>query len=262
MNSWADLVKGFGGDLLAETPLGVWAAAVTVWTTIEIAAGDRSSWRERGANLFAGALVLLSMWAMLPGLSAIVRGLLSPIGWKPLVLDAHLPSWAAAVVFLAFYDVAYYWFHRAQHALPALWRIHAIHHSSTELTASSYARQHALEHALQTVCVLTPILPFVALTPAGFAWVAVIGAVLQFGAHAAVPVSLGRWLISPRQHRVHHSDDRTLSSSNFAAFFPILDVVFGTYRPPQTVETTGLHSGRRLTRITDILLAPFFRRPL
>lgn len=261
MNSWADLVKGFAGDLVAQTPIGVWAAAVTVWTAIEIAAGDRSSWRERGANLFAGALVLLSMWAMLPALSAIVRELLSPIGWRPLVLDAHLPSWAAAVVFLALYDAAYYWFHRAQHALPALWRIHAIHHSSTELTASSYARQHALEHALQTLCVLTPLLPFVALTPAGFAWVAALGAFIQFGVHSNVRVSLGVWLISPRIHRIHHATCPEVSGSNFASLLPIYDCMFGTYRAHTRTTSVGLHSGRRLGLI-DLITAPFQRRPL
>lgn len=261
MNSWADLVKDGASDLVAQTPIGVWAAAVTVWTAIEIAAGDRSSWRERGANLFAGALVLLSMWAMLPALSGIVRALLSPIAWRPLVLDTHLPSWAAAVLFLALYDAAYYWFHRAQHAIPALWRIHAIHHSSTELTASSYARQHALEHALQTLCVLTPILPFVALTPAGFAWVAALGAFIQFGAHSALRFSLGAWFISPRIHRIHHAACPDDSGSNFASFLPLYDRIFGTYRSTAATASVGLHSGRRL-RLGDFITAPFQRRPL
>lgn len=261
MNSWVDLLKDGASDLVAQTPIGVWAAAVTVWTVIEIAAGDRSSWRERGTNLFAGALVLLSMWAMLPALSGIVRALLSPISWRPLVLDTHLPSWAAAVLFLALYDAAYYWFHRAQHAIPALWRIHAIHHSSTELTASSYARQHALEHALQTLCVLTPILPFVALTPAGFAWVAALGAFVQFGAHTSLRFSFGAWLISPRLHGVHHAACPVESGSNFASFLPLYDRLFGTYRPASTATAVGLHSGRRLS-VTQLLTAPFERRPL
>jgi sterol desaturase/sphingolipid hydroxylase (fatty acid hydroxylase superfamily) len=261
VNSWADLVERFASDLVAQTPLGVWAAAVTVWTAIEIAAGDRSSWRERAANLFSGALVLVSMWAMLPALSAIVRGLLSPVGWRPLVLDTYLPSWAAALLFLALYDAAYYWFHRAQHAVPALWRIHAIHHSSTELTATSYARQHALEHALQTLFVLTPLLPFVALTPAGFAWVALLGAIIQFGAHSNLRWSLGVWLISPRLHRVHHAACPVTSRSNFASVLPLYDRVFGTYRAPAEECPVGLHSGRRLG-LADLLTAPFQRRPL
>jgi sterol desaturase/sphingolipid hydroxylase (fatty acid hydroxylase superfamily) len=258
---WADLVKGVASDLVAQTPIGVWAAAVTVWTVIEIAAGDRSSWRERGTNLFAGAVVLLSMWVMLPALSGLVRWLLAPMGWRPIVLDAHLPSWVAALAFLALYDAAYYWFHRAQHAVPVLWRIHAIHHSSTELTATSYARQHALEHALQTLFVLTPLLPFVALTPAGFAWVALLGAFVQFGAHSNLRFSLGLWLISPRLHRVHHAACSEDSGSNFASFLPLYDRVFGTYRAQAVTASVGLHSGRRLG-ITDLLTAPFQRRSL
>ncbi|MER8501687.1 sterol desaturase family protein [Mesorhizobium sp. M0195] len=32
-------------------------------------------------------------------------------------------------------DFFYYWIHRAQHAVPFLWRMHATHHSIRELTA-------------------------------------------------------------------------------------------------------------------------------
>lgn len=252
----------FASELAATTPLGLWAAAAGGWTLLEVAAGHRRGWRERALNVGAGLLVLLSMWASLSAVSTITRAALSAAPWRPLVLDAVMPAPLAAVLFLGVYDLAYYGFHRLQHAWTPLWRIHAVHHSAHDLTATAYARQHPTEHVLQTLCVLLPVLPFVALTPAGFAWVALFGAFLQFGAHSALPLSFGPWLISPRLHRIHHAADPTLSGTNFAAFFPAIDILFGTYRAPHPVAATGLHSGRTLTTLTAIVLAPFRKQPL
>src|SRR5262245_32704591 len=45
-------------------------------------------------------------------------------------------------------DLFYYWMHRAQHAVPLLWRFHSLHHSITELNATN-SYHHATEEILK-----------------------------------------------------------------------------------------------------------------
>jgi sterol desaturase/sphingolipid hydroxylase (fatty acid hydroxylase superfamily) len=60
-----------------------------------------------------------------------------------------------------------------------------------------------------------------------------------FFAHANLRLELGRWSwmgTAPQLHRLHHSADPAHTGTNFAQFFPLLDVAFGTYRAPAAGE--------------------------
>ena len=65
---------------------------------------------------------------------------------------ATLPLWAQVVVFLVASDFLLYWIHRAFHR-PAMWKYHAVHHSSEELDWISAARFHPVNIFLGTVAV-------------------------------------------------------------------------------------------------------------
>src|SRR3954468_19898203 len=60
---------------------------------------------------------------------------------------AQLPLWLQALVYLVGADVWMYWVHRAFHR-PAIWKYHAIHHSSTDLDWISATRFHPVNIAL------------------------------------------------------------------------------------------------------------------
>ena len=74
----------------------------------------------------------------------------------------------------------------------------------------------------------------------GFDLLTVYGAMALFATwgfvnHANVRLRLGPLtpLISgPQWHRIHHGRDPEYHDANFAAFFPVIDLVFGTYRRP------------------------------
>src|SRR5258706_15193675 len=55
----------------------------------------------------------------------------------------------------------------------------------------------------------------------------------------------------PHLHRIHHSRLPEHQDKNFAAFFPIFDLLFGTYYPPSRAEypATGLINGEQLNVI-------------
>jgi sterol desaturase/sphingolipid hydroxylase (fatty acid hydroxylase superfamily) len=57
--------------------------------------------------------------------------------------------------------------------------------------------------------------------------------------HANIRLSLGPLtsiFSGPQWHRLHHAIDPDCRDRNFAAYFPILDIVFGTYRAPRQDE--------------------------
>ncbi len=65
---------------------------------------------------------------------------------------AQLPLWLQAVIFLVASDLMMYWIHRAFHR-PAMWKYHAVHHSSEELDWISAARFHPVNIFLGSVLV-------------------------------------------------------------------------------------------------------------
>jgi sterol desaturase/sphingolipid hydroxylase (fatty acid hydroxylase superfamily) len=80
--------------------------------------------------------------------------------------------------------------------------------------------------------------------------------------HANLRLRLGLLtpiLCGPHVHRIHHSNLIRHRDKNFAQFFPIFDVVFGTYYRPGRDEfpTTGTQSMASDSRLGDVLARPF-----
>lgn len=178
--------------------------------------------------------------------------LMRPLTGPPLL---DLGMWAVLLVpFL--WDFFYYWTHRAQHAIPFLWRFHAVHHSIERLAAGS-GFHHPMEAAVRAVLVTVP-LSFVTTQP----WIA--GAVLGLQGiylHSEVRPHFGRlaWIVCDnRVHRIHHSLEAQHFDKNFGAFTLIWDKLFGTAHFPQNHEwpDVGLDDRSEPRTVSDWLLQP------
>ena len=157
-------------------------------------------------------------------------------------LDMAHPE-LALLAWLFFYDFLYYWTHRLQHTRP-LWPVHALHHGDPSLNATTTFREHWLEDVMRLATIYAP-LGFVTLDhpPAGMllADVGLLYAIAYYPIflHSNVRVGLGplNWLLAtPQLHRIHHSVEPRHRDRNFALFFPLLDVAFGTYWHPKRGE--------------------------
>jgi sterol desaturase/sphingolipid hydroxylase (fatty acid hydroxylase superfamily) len=143
------------------------------------------------------------------------------------------PRWLMILEMILFADFVYYWIHRLAHTVPALWRFHAVHHSSEHLRWTSALRAHPLEmywHAVIALPLFFLGFPFDALVA-----LLSFSALYSFVIHANVNVSSGRLsyvLNSPRYHAWHHARDVECGTVNFAGFFPVFDALFGTYKHP------------------------------
>lgn len=171
-----------------------------------------------------------------------------------------LPAWLGIPIAVLYYDFAYYWFHRAQHTFPILWRYHKVHHSIEHMGAGS-GYHHFSEIALKDLAVFLP-LGMLSLEGAGIA-LAVIGFWGGY-VHSNVSLHLGplsRWIQDNRSHRIHHSVEKRHFDKNFGFPSMVWDRLFGTAHFPAKDEwpQTGL-ADQREPRTIGAYLAPNHRK--
>ena len=169
---------------------------------------------------------------------------------------------AATLLSLLIFDFFYYWYHRSEHKYPWLWAIHKLHHLDPGINVSTNLRHHWLEDVGRIPIITIPMAILFDLSPRvggaiGFAFSA-----WTYFIHANLKVSLGRlsWLVDgPQLHRIHHSKLAQHYDRNFAAFFPIWDVIFGTYYHPGRGEfpPTGVIDEPQVTTLREAAWLPF-----
>lgn len=143
--------------------------------------------------------------------------------------------WASALVTLLAVEFVSYWVHRAHHAVPCLWRLHAVHHSDTAPDVTTTHRHHPGEAligamaAVPTFWLLGPSFEAAAAVTAFWAVVATFShANLSVGPMAQRIV--GWAVVTPDYHRVHHCADRQYANTQFGTVTPLFDHLFGTSR--------------------------------
>jgi sterol desaturase/sphingolipid hydroxylase (fatty acid hydroxylase superfamily) len=173
-------------------------------------------------------------------------------------------KWSIALHVLAYllaYDFCYYWYHRVQHRLHIGWRIHRLHHSDKALNVTTAARHHWLEEPLKVFAVSVPLAFIFDLPPLMVGWFAFAFGAWGFFIHSNLRVGFGPLqylLVSPQSHRVHHSDQPQHLDKNFAAIFPIWDLIFGTFYRVTRDEypTTGLNDHADYHSVASAVLSP------
>jgi sterol desaturase/sphingolipid hydroxylase (fatty acid hydroxylase superfamily) len=158
-------------------------------------------------------------------------------------------------------DFFLYVLHRLQHASDILWQEHLLHHCDENVNVTTASRSHILDIVLTAVFVTIPMSLLFRLEPVEIALLAMLSVAWNYFAHANLRVSFGPlwWLAtSPQYHRIHHSLEARHRDRNFAVWFPLWDIMFGTaYRPlPGEYPATGVE-GVRVETIPDAYLQPF-----
>jgi sterol desaturase/sphingolipid hydroxylase (fatty acid hydroxylase superfamily) len=147
---------------------------------------------------------------------------------------AQLPLWIQAAIFLIGSDLMMYWMHRAFHR-PAMWKYHAVHHSSEELDWISAARFHPVNIFLGSVA-SDVVLLLAGISPNVLVFLGPFTTAHSAFVHANLNWTLGPFryaLAGPVFHRWHHTAADRGGDKNFAPTFPIIDVLFGTYYMPE-----------------------------
>jgi sterol desaturase/sphingolipid hydroxylase (fatty acid hydroxylase superfamily) len=240
--------------LLAREPairlaafLGVFAA-MAAW---EAAAPRRARATTRRArwpgNLGIVAVDTLLVRLVAPTSAVALAALAQSRGWGVLGALA-LPSWLEVVVAVALLDLAIWAQHVVFHRVPALWRLHRMHHADLDLDVSSGARFHPLEILLSIAIKFMVIVALGAPALAVLIFEVALNACSMFNhSNVAIPArvdaTLRRLLVTPDMHRVHHSARRDETDSNFGFCLPWWDRLFGTYREAPRAGHDGMTIG-------------------
>ncbi len=189
-------------------------------------------------------------------------------GWGLLNAFA-LPGWAALLLAVVALDLAIYLQHVMFHAVPALWRLHRVHHADPDFDVTTGARFHPIEIVLSMLIKFAVIAVLGAPAAAVLVFEVLLNATAMFNhANLRLPAGVDRilrlLLVTPDMHRVHHSMEVAEANSNFGFNLPWWDRLFGTYRAaahlPQehmAIGVEGLTGDERCVRLPGMLALPF-----
>lgn len=159
-----------------------------------------------------------------------------------------VPAWLALVAGWALLDLAVYLQHIMFHAVPALWRLHRVHHSDLDFDVTTGVRFHPAEIILSLIVKFSAIVVIGTPAAAVVLFEVLLNAASIFN-HSNVLISPRidgplRWLIvTPDMHRVHHSIARDETNSNFGFNLAVWDRLFGTYRAQPRAGHQGMVIG-------------------
>lgn len=159
-----------------------------------------------------------------------------------------VPSWAAIVLGVVLLDLAIYLQHVLVHAVPALWRLHRMHHADLEFDVTTGARFHPIEILLSMVLKMMVITALGAPAVAVLVFEVLLNATAMFNhSNVRIPHRLDRVLrlvvVTPDMHRIHHSVVPRETNSNFGFNLPWWDRLFGTYRAEPAAGQIGMTIG-------------------
>ncbi|MCS6925868.1 MAG: sterol desaturase family protein [Candidatus Binatia bacterium] len=177
-----------------------------------------------------------------------------------------LPFWAAVAVTLLGLDFAVYLQHVMFHAVPALWRLHRVHHADLGFDATTGLRFHPLEIFLSLGLKVAVVIVLGAVPWAVVAFEVILNAASIFNhGNVTIPEYIDRWLrwviVTPDMHRIHHSTQVVETNSNFGFSVSWWDRLCGTYRAHPAGGQLGMEIGlsdyRSPLNLGQLLLLPF-----
>jgi sterol desaturase/sphingolipid hydroxylase (fatty acid hydroxylase superfamily) len=250
------------GIELVTRPLLFVALAALAFLPLEHIAAAHAQRRRRFATDLAFATagqVLVQLGLVL--VTGLVLARLDAVAAERLlfagIADRGARFAADVLVGLLLFELGGYVYHRLAHAVPALWRLHEVHHSSETMDWLASFRQHPLEIVLVTLAQNAPlVLLGVPLGAHATVLVALKLATVFVHANVRVPIGPLRFIVAtPRFHHRHHQ--RGGAVANFASFLPFIDALFGSYSDA-TSDRFGVE--RKLPdSFVGLLLAPLRR---
>jgi sterol desaturase/sphingolipid hydroxylase (fatty acid hydroxylase superfamily) len=183
------------------------------------------------------AIVVIPLMTLLSVGGATLIG--SHARWIELRSTEHWSAWLLVPLTILAMDGANWLAHYADHRFDPLWRFHALHHSQEELSVLTSFRAHPLMH---TTGFILATIPVMALMPTRAIAPVLITAYVCVGTlqHANLRWTfgpVGRMIVSPAYHRLHHATDD--QAVNLGVVLTIWDVLAGYARFPARGDAVG-----------------------
>lgn len=214
-------------------------AACWALETIIPAVRARGAGAARVRHLVLGGINAVPAVGVAVGLG-LADGVTRMNGWGVLG-RLEVSAVAAGTVSFFALDLCQYASHVLMHKVPALWRVHAVHHHAEHLESTTAFRFHTLEVVVQGLV----LVPLVMVAGVRVHDIAVYNAILipmSMFHHANVRLprgverSLGLLVVTPGLHRMHHARWQPLTDSNYSAVLTVWDRLFGTLSSSEKPE--------------------------
>ena len=177
---------------------------------------------EMGSAAGAGAAVYFSQ--------LVANG----FGWGLELWPNSWPILAQICIGLLIHEFFAYWLHRAFHEAPALWPIHAIHHSIERMNVLVTGRTHLFSAFVSRSILLAPLY-LAGATDEVFAAVAAVTLWSANLAHANIKMRFPAWILpiitTNLTHHLHHDRDIAVGNGNYGSVLLVYDRIFRTYIP-------------------------------
>jgi sterol desaturase/sphingolipid hydroxylase (fatty acid hydroxylase superfamily) len=245
-------------------------SAMALWEWLAprrlMVAGRRPRWP---GNLGILLVDILAVRLLVPTTAVGVALIAAERGWG-LLPQLDLPLWATIAVGVIVLDLVIYIQHVVFHHVPALWRLHRMHHADLDIDVTTGVRFHPLEILLSLAIKMAAVAALGVPAPAVLIFEVLLNATSMFNhSNVALPLRLepiARWIVvTPQMHQVHHSIVRAETDSNFGFNLPWWDRLFGTYRAKPAAGEQDVVIGLPVFRdvaeskIVQLLTQPFRR---
>ena len=196
-------------------------------------------WADLGFYFFNGVIPTLALTALL-GLAVPLIAPLYATGLYSWMGAIPIPIKFALAIIVG--DIGAYWGHRWSHEIPFLWSFHKIHHQAEQIDWLVTSRAHPIDMIFLKFCGVIAIYLFgfaqgsIGQGTALMSIYVVVGGLWAFFVHANLSWRFGgleKYIATPAFHHWHHSNESSESiDKNYAAIFPFVDRLFGTYFLP------------------------------
>jgi len=153
-------------------------------------------------------------------------GLLQMIDW---------PVWAELFIALVILDfIAQYFVHFLLHKVPALWRLHLVHHSDKKVDVTTGTRHHPLDFLLRETFALIAI-AITGMPISFYLFYRILSVLFTYFTHAniALPLAVDKAIsyifVTPNMHKFHHHNELPWTDSNYGNMLSVWDRLFGTF---------------------------------
>ena len=241
--------------------MALWEAATPRRT------GSFARFRRWPSNLAIVALNTACVRVLLPATSVSLALAGERRGWG-LLNNLPVPAWLAVVASVVLLDAAIYLQHVMVHAVPALWRVHRMHHADLDFDVTTGARFHPIEIVLSMLIKFGVVAALGAPALVVLVFEVLINATSMFNhGNVRIPIRLDRYLrwfvVTPDMHRIHHSIVVNETNSNFGFNLSWWDRLLGTYGDQPAAGHLGMTIGIEQFRsarelwLDRMLLQPF-----
>ena len=204
-------------------------------------------WRRWRTNLGLAAANTLLLRVALPTTAIGVAGFAQANGWG-LLNHYGLGGWIALAVSVIALDFVIYFQHVLFHAVPALARLHQVHHADPDFDTTTGIRFHPLE------ILLSMLIKYAAIAIIGASPLAVLVFELLLNLTslfnhgnvrlaATLDGAVRAFFVTPDMHRVHHSVVAAERNSNYGFCLSVWDRLFGTSLPEPAGGAAALQIG-------------------